>query len=313
MLIKIDNRESELIRCCKYILDISPSYKDIKLVVENLPLGDIILSSTFEKVCNGVSGKSLSENVDNQEKPISLVETKMFGSTYEKVEDRVIIERKSLNDLSASIKDGRYEEQSYRLNGSDFHNHNVIYLIEGDLNRPNLFKDRIDKTMLYSAMVSLQQFKGFSVMRSMNIEETAVIICNMAYKIAKSEKEGKHAYYSNSSLGSKEEKDKMKEENENEKGEPQEAPDNYCSVVKKVKKENITPENIGEIMLSQIPGISSVTAIEIMSQFKSLPNLVMKIKENEKCLENLSYTNSKGQVRKINKSALSNIIAFLKV
>ena len=170
MLIKIDNREAELIRCCKYILETTMSYKDIELVIENLPIGDIILSHN---------------NID-----------------------KTIIERKSLADLSASIKDGRYEEQSYRLNGSDFHNHNVIYLIEGDLNRGNLFKDRIDKTMLYSAMVSIQHFKGFSVMRSMNIEETATIICNMAYKIAKSEKEGKVAYYSNSMHSLKQEVEK---------------------------------------------------------------------------------------------------------
>ena len=29
--------------------------------------------------------------------------------------ERMIIERKTLNDLAASIKDGRYEEQGYRL------------------------------------------------------------------------------------------------------------------------------------------------------------------------------------------------------
>ena len=32
-------------------------------------------------------------------------------------EELMIIERKSLNDLASSIKDGRYAEQSYRLNG----------------------------------------------------------------------------------------------------------------------------------------------------------------------------------------------------
>ena len=31
----------------------------------------------------------------------------------------------------------------------------------------------------------------------------------------------------------------------------------YTNVVHKVKKKNITPENIGEIILSQIPGIST--------------------------------------------------------
>jgi hypothetical protein len=87
--------------------------------------------------------------------------------------DDYVIERKTLRDLAASIKDGRYEEQSYRLNGLQHHNHNIIYLIEGDMYHFNAFKDRIDKQTLYSAMFSINFFKGFSVMRSNNIEETA--------------------------------------------------------------------------------------------------------------------------------------------
>ena len=39
----------------------------------------------------------------------------------------VIIERKTLKDLAASIKDGRYREQSFRLNECGCHNHNIIY------------------------------------------------------------------------------------------------------------------------------------------------------------------------------------------
>ena len=85
----------------------------------------------------------------------------------------------------------------------------------------------------------------------------------------------------------------------------------YVSVVKKVKKENITPENIAEIMLCQIPGISSVTAIAIMDKFKTIPNLINEIQQNDNCLKDISYQNSKGQSRKINKTSLANIVKFL--
>ena len=85
----------------------------------------------------------------------------------------------------------------------------------------------------------------------------------------------------------------------------------YLSVVKKIKKDNITPDNIGEIMLCQIPGISSVTSVAIMSKFKTLPNLISQIQENENCLKDISYTNSKNQVRKINKTCLVNLVKFL--
>jgi len=268
MFIKIDNRETELIRCCKYFLEISPSFKDITITIENLPIGDIILCK------DGI--------------------------------DKVIIERKSLRDLAASIKDGRYEEQSYRLNGLPMHNHNILYLIEGDVNKFNVFKDRMEKMTMYSAMVSLNYYKGFSVMRSLNIEESALILCNMAYKINKSELEKKIPFYSNQPLKKEDHNDDIINDIINEE------PENYCTVVKKVKKENITPKNIGEIMLCQIPGISSTTAIAIMDKFTTLQNLIIKIKEDENCLKNISYTNSKGQTRKVNKTALNNIITYLK-
>ena len=64
-------------------------------------------------------------------------------------------------------------------------------------------------------------------------------------------------------------------------------------------------------MLCQIPGISSTTAIEIMKQFKSLPALVMALKENPDCMKGISYCNAKGQNRKINKTAIETIKNFL--
>jgi ERCC4-type nuclease len=217
-----------------------------------------------------------------------------------------------LNDLLASIKDGRYEEQSYRLNGLNHPNHNIYYLIEGDVNKANRFKDNnIEKLTLYSAMFSLNYYKGFSVMRTLSMEETAIFICNTANKLSKSEKK---AYYENkpqvntvANIITSENGEKSLEGVEQNL----ESDKDYISVVKKVKKENITPENIAEIMLCQIPGISSVTAIAIMDKFKTIPNLINEIHQNDNCLKDISYQNSKGQSRKINKTSLANIVKFL--
>ena len=71
-------------------------YKHIKLEVVNLELGDFIICDDLGR-------------------------------------ENVIFERKSLSDLASSIKDGRYAEQSFRLNNYNFHNHNIVYIIEGDL------------------------------------------------------------------------------------------------------------------------------------------------------------------------------------
>ena len=282
MIIKIDTREQELFIKCQKVIEENLKFKDIKLISETLPLGDIIIND---------------------------------GTN-----DCVIIERKTLTDLAASIKDGRYDEQSYRLNGIHHHNHNIIYLIEGDMHNFNTFKARIDKQTLYSAMFSIQYFKGFSVMRSNNIFETAVISCNMVYKLVNDLKKGKIGFYSNTihiqPRLTKEIEPLLDEQNnminnENNNEEKIVSEKDYCSVIKKVKKENVTADNIGEIMLCQIPGISSVTSVAIMNKFKTLPNLISQIQENENCLKDISYTNSKNQVRKINKTCLVNLVKFL--
>ena len=277
MIIKVDNRESELLKQIQNLVLFIPSFKQLKVEIANLQLGDIIIS-------------------DNNE-------------------DKIIIERKCLNDLIASIKDGRYEEQSYRLNGLDHHNHNIFYMIEGDVNKPSRFKDNnIEKLTLYSAMFSLNYFKGFSVTRTLSIEESAIVICNMANKLSKSERKG---YYENVKSDEEnviiidEENVKSNEENVKSDKENVKSDKDYIHVVKRVKKENITPENIAEIMLCQIPGISSVTAIAIMDKFKTIPNLINEVQQNDDCLKDISYINSKGQSRKINKTSLLNIVKYL--
>ena len=273
MIIKIDTREHELFKKCEATIAAVPKFKDIKLISETLPLGDIIIND---------------------------------GTN-----DCIIIERKTLSDLAASIKDGRYEEQSYRLNGLNHHNHNIVYLIEGDMPRFNAFKERIDKQTLYSAMFSINYFKGFSVMRSNTIDETAMISCNMVYKLVGGLNAGKRGFYSTiipddiSSCDQNNNGDDNKDKPASEK--------DYCSVIKKVKKENITPDNIGEIMLCQIPGVSSTSALAILSQFKTLPNLIQSIKENESCLSNICTTDANGKSRKISKTAIATIVKFLKV
>ena len=281
MLIKVDNREQELLKQIQNLVLFIPAFKQLKVETAALPLGDIII--------------------------------------YDDNDEKLVIERKCLNDLLASIKDGRYEEQSYRLNGLNHPNHNIYYLIEGDVNKANRFKDNnIEKLTLYSAMFSLNYYKGFSVMRTLSMEETAIFICNTANKLSKSEKK---AYYENkpqvntvANIITSENGEKsleVVEQNLTEAGQNLESDKDYISVVKKVKKENITPENIAEIMLCQIPGISSVTAIAIMDKFKTIPNLINEIHQNDNCLKDISYQNSKGQSRKINKTSLANIVKFL--
>ena len=310
----IDNREQSLHKQIQYYLDSLDIFSNqkqkipINISIKPLSLGDVII-----KVISGSESDGVTEK------------------------EELIIERKSISDLLSSIKDGRYEEQSFRLNGSNVHNHNIMYLVEGNVSsntsssshyyKQSYKSNNNDKFTVYSAIFSLNYYKGFSVIRTFNLEESALYICNCANKLRKGIMDKKTAYYvnkitteniSDSVLENKieiefnEESDIMQSNNTNMNTIlNNNISSQYTQVIKKVKKENITPDNIGEIMLCQIPGISSITAIVIMNKFKTIDNLIQNIKENgNECLKEITYTNN-DKTRKISKSSIDNILKFL--
>jgi len=271
MKIIIDERETALYEKCHSI--IQGNVTSIQLSKQVLNLGDILIKTDEDK-------------------------------------DVLLVERKSLSDLLSSIKDGRYEEQSYRLlHSSGYPSHSIIYMIEGMFSQ---LRTLIEKKIVLSAITSLNFFKGFSVLRTCSIQETAENIVWMAEKIDRDFSKGKTPYYLHRLI-----ENIIIDNNENsgenvnilEQG-SQSTPNNYCTVVKKVKKDNVTPENIGEIILCQIPGISSVTAIAIMKHFESFLHLITELQNNPGCLENIVIENN-GKTRKINKSSIQNIQSFL--
>lgn len=285
MFIKVDSREKELVSKMSFYISSIPAFRNLKVITESLPIGDVIISGNNN-------------------------------------EDILIIERKSIVDLLSSIKDGRYEEQSYRLNGTPLHNHNIMYVIEGDINKMNMFREtKFEKLTLYSAIFSLNYYKGFSVIRTFTLDETALFICNCTSKLMKGETTERKAFYPNKSGMStsvpisttKTSELESTENGDSDENSEQQKEDckNYIGLVKKVKKENITPENIDEIMLCQIPGVSSATAISIIKKFNTISNVIKCLEENEKCLNDVTNINNKGQSRKITKTSIANIIKFL--
>ena len=108
-------------------------------------------------------------------------------------------------------------------------------------------------------------------MRTLNLTETAEYLLNVADKMSRDKK---ISYYDTSGNKTTNIKD-------------------YCSVVSKVKKNNITPDNIGEIMLSQLPGISTNIAKVIINKFGSLYELIKEMEKNPKCLNDIKIDNRK--------------------
>uniref|UniRef100_A0A6C0ICV5 ERCC4 domain-containing protein n=1 Tax=viral metagenome TaxID=1070528 RepID=A0A6C0ICV5_9ZZZZ len=216
----------------------------------------------------------------------------------------VIMERKSLSDLISSIRDGRYEEQSHRLiHSSDISRHNIVYIIEGIVNQLSQY----DRDLVYATMTSLNFYKGFSVIRTSSIQDTAEYIKTMVVKMQKNTNNKKFPWNHQDQTSQLVIEDNQKQDN-TETSPP--IPPPYCSVVKKVKKDNITPANIGEIVLCQIPGISSVSAVAIMKKFGTVRNLIDVVSKDSNCMNDLYTTSSAGN-RKLGSNIITNIRKYL--
>jgi hypothetical protein len=86
--------------------------------------------------------------------------------------------------------------------------------------------------------------------------------------------------------------------------------ENYCEVSKRIKKDNITVNNIGEILLSQIPNVSSQSAIAIMEKFKTIKNLIENLEKDSNCLNDIT-TGKNGKSRRLNKNCIINVFNYL--
>jgi ERCC4-type nuclease len=274
MRIIIDEREHAVYTKCVEFLQTNPKYASVQLMKKVLHLGDILIQTDDES-------------------------------------ELLLVERKTFSDLLSSIKDGRYAEQSHRLTySSGYPHHSIIYLIEGVLSQ---VQNAADKQKILSTMTSVNVFKGFSVHRTSTVTESAEWVIQLAYKIGAEIGKGNVPYWKREAIvPSVPSQDGASQE-------PAEAapssacpPPHYSSVVKKVKKENITPDNIGEILLCQIPSISTTTASAIMKRFTSFSHFMEELKKNPACIDGITCE-SKGKTRKISKACLENIKSYLVV
>ena len=265
MLIEIDCRETELYKSCQtYILN-NPKIKSLTVKLSSLPIGDVII----------------------------------YSNTGEEL---VIIERKTMNDLAASIRDSRYKEQSYRLHQCSLHNHNIFYLLEGQF---LCLDPRYTKNTLLSAMVSISYTKGFSTYRTFDIGESAEWIVRFAEKLDRIKKPP--FYYCEEII-------KLKSDDIECKKRKVTNIDNYSSVVKRVKKNNVTHDNIGEIMLMQIPGVSHISAKVIMNKYKTIQSLIFALLKSNSILDEIeiiSNIKTGSKKRKLNKTCKANIYRYL--
>lgn len=230
------------------------------------------LKTALEKY-NNKNAENLNTKRKNKNITIDLViQNLIIGDVHilnDKNELISIIERKTIKDLLSSLRDGRYNEQSFRLNECELENKRICYLLEGIPLAEN-------KNVVNGCMVSLAINKGFSLLTTKNIDETAELLIKICEKI------------DNSAI----KKD-------------------YSEAVHISKKSQTTKENIGVIMLTQIPNVSMNIAKIVCEKYGSIKKLLNVLEENPTCLDSLKYTNNSGQERKVSKTAIKNIIDFL--
>ena len=183
-----------------------------------------------------------------------------------------IVERKTINDLGASIKDGRYKEQKMRLLSN--HSNNIYYIIEGNIDDCNT----LNRKALLGSIINMSFRDNIKVISSNNIKDTYDIILQIRRKYD----ESKFKKIENST-------------------------DNYVSSIKMNKKENMSKELCNIVQLATIPGVSQNISKIIMEKYGSMSNLIEEYKKTD----NLLLANISLGKRKIGKVLSIKIYDYL--
>jgi crossover junction endonuclease MUS81 len=122
----------------------------------------------------------VKEGVACQVRKLELGDVVWLGRTARGVEVVLdhIIERKQIPDLCASIIDGRYKEQKFRLRRCGVRD--VLYLVEGDINgyfqRP---RPGVKKESVLTALTSTAVSDGLRVVQTQTASETVKFLARM--------------------------------------------------------------------------------------------------------------------------------------
>jgi len=183
-----------------------------------------------------------------------------------------IIERKTVNDLGASIKDGRYKEQKMRLLANN--NDNIYYIIEGNIDDCNT----LNRKALLGSIINMIFRDNIKIINSNDINDTYNIIVQIQTKY----NDGKFKQVENNK-------------------------DNYISSIKTNKKENMNKELCNIIQVATIPGVSKNISKTIIEKYGNISNLIEEFKKNDDLM--LSEINL-GK-RKLGKSLSKKIYEYL--
>ena len=265
----LDSREVKLIELIK---SKSPNDFKIPYSTENLQIGDIIIKHTLDNI------------------------------TYS-----LIIERKCVTDMIASIKDGRYKEQKIRLLAELANSPNTIitYLLEGSNGEIRLPQD---KNMFNGSIISSTFRDKISIIRTYTLAETLEILIRIHDRFTKDITDFFTPKKTNTQplVQAPEQPIQPQQNQDTSVGSVSDGINSlYLQSIKKCKKDNLTPVTWNHMCYMNIPGISSNIAMKIAEVYPKLKDLILAYQtldsetEKENLLANIVLTDTDKQKRRI--------------
>ena len=242
--ITVDNRE----RALKALFD--DSQTSFHIEYKNLDLGDIIIS---------------------------------YQSEDATIQLKCVFERKTIDDLQASIKDGRYHDQKKRLQDLDSP---VFYIIEGGCT----YSETVGAP-IKSAIINTIVRDRIGVFRTVSIRDTYDLVCAIAKRVQETP------------------------EQDIQQNNTQQISGLASTVLSPAALSTNKKESVYVNMLCQIPGVSLKTAKAIEAVYPSWASLMTLATETEDekltQLEAITTCDSKGNTRKVSSSTLKHILQAL--
>jgi ERCC4-type nuclease len=207
-------------------------------------------------------------------------------------EVKYIFERKTIRDLSDSIKDGRYHEQKQRLKYSISKDIKISYIFEYFIDYSNLTDfitiNDMNGEIILSGIVNTTLRDDFGIFLTKNTNETIYVIEAIIKRMIKNP----NKYFTKT----------------------EEINNSY--IMKKRKKDNITKDNILMIFLNQIPGVSDRISKTLSNEFNSLNDFMSHLsnlssEERISFIANKEVTLNNNKKRRIGNKTSKKIVELL--
>ena len=289
----IDQRERDI----KTWFKNNPDTQDWNIQYTNLDLGDIVFRVSEQREAD--SDQNINHDIDqdiNQD----------IDQDKDTDQDILYIERKTMADLAASIKDGRHREQKLRLTASGI---SLLYVHEGFID-PNTHYG-VKHSTLYGSKVNTMVRDHIPIFDTEDVEDTCRLLVNIYQKLTHKSKGSAFVKKVRSwrTIGSNSVTETINSENGG-------VDRSYSKVIKLKKKANMTPDTCFIAQLSQIPGVGNLVAVSIADEYTNMINLCQAYQtceedKREILLANVQCTTSTGKTRKVGKVASKKIYTYL--